>query len=151
MTRSGLFERFYVVSAEEIEKHVENVALNEIEDKTAELLFGMFSMLIYFDHTTPVRSNYESSKIAVRIGTVGYFDENREEHPLFGLGNIKERIYYYGIPEEDFNTQELKNIKEHQIALNQRENNSFFKAYSLSGTQTHRYFIHLTDIPHISN
>ena len=151
MTRSGLFERFYVVSAEEIEKHVENVALNEIEDKTAELLFGMFSMLIYFDHTTPVRSNYESSKIAVRIGTVGYFDENREEHPLFDLGNIKERIYYYGIPEEDFNTQELKNIKEHQIALNQRENNCFFKAFSLSGTQTHRYFIHLTDIPHISN
>jgi len=70
---------------------------------------------------------------------------------LFDLGNIKERIYYYGIPEEDFNTQELKNIKEHQIALNQRENNCFFKAFSLSGTQTHRYFVHLTDIPHISN
>lgn len=151
MTRSGLFERFYIASIEEIEKHLDNVSLSEIDQKIGELVFGMFSMLIYFDHTTPARSNYEQSKEAVRLCTIGYFDEQNNEHSLFPLENIKEKIYYYGIPEEEFNTERLKQIKQHQIALNQRENNSFFKAYVLSGDETHRYFVHLTDIPQISD
>jgi hypothetical protein len=149
MTRSGLFERFYAISIEEMEKHIEKVPLKELEQEINKKIYSLVSMLIYLDHIAPERSNYQVTKAAVRIGSLGYFSESGEDHLLYPIkeGDIKERVYYFGIPEESFTTSVLMDIKNHQASKLAQYPNTYFKAYSLTGSVSVRYSLYLTDIP----
>jgi hypothetical protein len=149
MTRSGNFERLYMVSMEEMENHIEKVSLREIEGQLNNKIYSLVSMLVYMDHIEPDRSNYEFTKQAVRIVSLGYFSDSGEDHQLYPLDerDIKEKIYYFGIPESDFTTSVLMDIKNHQSAKIAQNSNTYFKAYSMAGDVSVRYSMYLTDIP----
>jgi len=149
MTRSGQFERFYMISMEEMEKHIEKVSLKEIESELNNKIYSLISMLIYMDHVTPDRSNYEVTRQSTRIASLGYFSDAGEDHLLYPLeeSDVKERIYYFGIPEEDFTTSVLMEIKNHQTLKLAQNPNTYFKAYSMKGDTSVRYSLYLTDIP----
>ena len=149
MTRSGLFDRLYAVSLEEMEKHIDKVPLKQMESEINNKIYSLISMLIYMDHITPDRTNYQITKQAVRIASLGYFSETGEDYPLYPLeqGDIKEKIYYFGIPEEEFTTSVLMDIKNHQAGKLAQHPNTYFKAFSMQGDTTVRYSLYLTDIP----
>ena len=149
MTRSGLFEKLYDVSLEEMEKHIDKVPLKEMELEINKKIFSLVSMLIYMDHITPDRTNYQITKQAVRIASLGYFSDSGDDYLLYPVNqeDIKEKIYYFGIPEKDFTTSVLMDIKNHQANKLAQHPNTYFKAYSMHGDTTVRYSLYLTDIP----
>jgi hypothetical protein len=149
MTRSGLFDRLYNVSLEEMEKHIDKVPLKEMESEINNKIYSLVSMLIYMDHITPDRTNYQITKQAVRIASLGYFSETGEDHLLYPINqeDIKEIVYYFGIPEEEFTTSVLMDIKNHQANKLAQHPNTYFKAFSMQGDTTVRYSLYLTDIP----
>ena len=149
LTRSGLFNRLYAVSLEEMEKHIDKVPLKEMESEINAKIYSLVSMLIYMDHIEPDRTNYQITREAVRIVSLGYFSESGEDYPLYPIKeeDIKERLYYFGIPEEDFTTSVLMDIKNHQANKLAQHPNTFFKAFSMQGDISVRYSLYLTDIP----
>ena len=149
MTRSGLFERFYIISLEEMEKHIDKVPLKEMEYEINNKIYSLVSMIIYMDHVTPDRTNYQITKQAVRIASLGYFSDSGDDHLLYSINqeDVKEKIYYFGIPEEEFTTSVLMDIKNHQANKLAQHPNTYFKAFSMQGDTTVRYSLYLTDIP----
>ena len=149
MTRSGLFDRLYAVSLEEMEKHIDKVPLKEMEPEINNKIYSLVSMLIYMDHVTPDRTNYQITKQAVRIASLGYFSDSGDDHLLYSINqeDIKEKVYYFGIPEEEFTTSVLMDIKNHQANKLAQHPNTYFKAFSMQGDTTVRYSLYLTDIP----
>ncbi len=149
MTRSGQFERFYIISMEEMEKHIDKVTLKEVESELNNKIYSLVSMLIYMDHVTPDRTNYEATRQSTRIISLGYFSDSGEDHLLYPIDeeDVKERIYYFGIPEEEFTTSALMEIKNHQTLKLAQNSSTYFKAYSMKGEISVRYSLYLTDIP----
>jgi len=149
MTRSGLFDRLYIVSLEEMEKHIDKVPLKEMESEINNKIYSLVSMLIYMDHITPDRTNYQITKQAVRIASLGYFSDSGDDHILYPInqGDIKEKVYYFGIPEDEFTTSVLMDIKNHQASKLAQHPSTYFKAFSMHGDTTVRYSLYLTDIP----
>ena len=59
------------------------------------------NMINVFKNTTPVMNTFSQPVDFARISTFGAFDEaEKKENLLFPLDNIRERVYYYGVPNE---------------------------------------------------
>ena len=99
--RSGLFERIYIVHNPSIEALIGNVPIVGYYEKLNEVIAYTMHMINVFKNTTPVMNTFSQPVDFARISTFGAFDEaEKKENLLFPLDNIRERVYYYGVPDE---------------------------------------------------
>ena len=71
-------------------------------------------MINIFNHSEPVLNNYSKIVDTARILTLGLIDyKNDEEKIFFNLGALREKRYYYALPEEKIETDKklMKDIR----------------------------------------
>ena len=113
--RSGLLKRMYIIGNTSIESIIGNVPIVGYYDKLNEVIAYTMHMINVFKNTPPVMNTFSDPVDFARISTIGAMDEEqKQENLFFPLDNIRERVYYHGVPDnmlrEDGNL--LKNITE---------------------------------------
>jgi hypothetical protein len=99
--RSGLFERMYIVHNPSVEALIGNVPIVGYYDKLNNVIAYTMHMINVFKNTTPIMNTFSQPVDFARISTFGAFDKTqKKENLFFSLDNIRERVYYYGVPDE---------------------------------------------------
>lgn len=118
-TRSGLFEKMYIVSNDDLEEIIGDLPIMSRNEKLNEYLTGIIHYINVFNNTEPVVDNSENPSPNAKIATFGIYDLNSGlDTPLFKLQNISDKKYYYGINEQVLKTDGklLKKIREHMAS-----------------------------------
>jgi hypothetical protein len=113
--RSGLLERLYIVHNPAVESLIGSVPIVGYYEKLNEVIAYTMHMINVFKNTTPVMNTFSQPVDFARISTFGAFDEaEKKENLFFPLDNIRERVYYYGVPNETLESDGnlLKSITE---------------------------------------
>ena len=99
--RSGLLERLYIIHNPAVEALIGSVPVVGYYEKLNEVIAYTMHMINVFKNTAPVMNTFSQPVDFARISTFGTFDETeKKENLLFPLDNIRERVYYYGVPSE---------------------------------------------------
>jgi hypothetical protein len=111
-SRSGLFNRVYLLDNHNISDIMGPVPIMKHWDSLNNLIVSTYHMINVFDHTPPVLTTATNRIKTARISTIGLMDfENNKERMFFSLDIPREKNYYYGVPnkqlEEDENLMEV--------------------------------------------
>jgi len=99
--RSGLFETMRIVHNPEIELLIGDVPIVGYYDRLNEVIASTVHMINVYKNTKPVMSTFSQPVDFARISTIGTYDEEqKKENLLFLLDNVREVVYYYGIPSD---------------------------------------------------
>ena len=134
--RSGLLKRMYIISNPSIESIIGNVPIVGYYDKLNEVISYTMHMLNVFKNTPPVMNTFSEPIDFVRISTIGALDdEQKKENLFFPLDNIRERVYYHGVPEDLLKSDGnlLKNITEQ--VKNSSENGKIKTSFGIFSTE----------------
>lgn len=132
-TRSGVFEKMYMVSNPKLESVIGGAPIIGYYDKLNQTLVSTIHMINVCENTKPVIGKIPDSKITHRIISLGMLDiEKSEEKMFFSLDNRRERCYIYSINEERLRTDEgLFTRLKNQIKSKSQENlNISFAVYA---------------------
>lgn len=100
-SRSGVFEKMYLISNEELDPLVHDASIKNYYDSLNEVIASSFHMINVFDHSESVTDTFSDLMEVSRICTIGLFNpDDDSEKSFFPLDIIRETRYYYGIPEE---------------------------------------------------
>ncbi len=103
--RSGVFKQFYAIDNQKIDKILGGAPIMGYYDKLNEVIIATIHMTNIFNHSEPVVGTLSDPKDICRISTFGILNpETGDESPFFSLDNVKEKRYYYAIPEEELKT-----------------------------------------------
>ena len=103
--RSGVFKQFYAIDNQQIDKILGGAPIMGYYDKLNEVIIATIHMTNIFNHSEPVVGTLSDPKDICRISTFGILNpETGDESPFFSLDNVKEKRYYYAIPEEELKT-----------------------------------------------
>jgi len=104
--RSGALENVTLVSRPSVEVLVGDVAIDQYEQSIAYFISYVIAMINYFNHTTPIIPNTSQTKDHCRVCTYGVssLDSKGGANLLFPLEDITDVHFYYGIPQEEAQT-----------------------------------------------
>ena len=113
--RSGMFHNLFLVNRNDIESLMGDVSIQEHEKHFSYFVAYVFAMLNYFKNTEPVLSGETKKSELSKISTLGICSLKTKDNYLFPLEDIKETIFYYGVPKKDLdeNTGLMREIKQH--------------------------------------
>jgi len=115
-TRSGVFERLYLVSNEQVDPLVTDASILGYYKSINEMVVHAFHMINVFEHTAAITSTFSNPAEVSRIVSFGLLNvTNGSEKIFFPLDSLRETRYYYGIPE----TKLKKEKKLHRKIINQ--------------------------------
>ena len=101
-TRSGVFERMYLVANTEIEKCIGDVPIISYYDSINQAIVNTLHMVTVFKNSEPILGTFTEPHEIARISTIGIVDiEKSEEKWFYDLTQPRDVVYYYGISEED--------------------------------------------------
>jgi hypothetical protein len=104
-TRSGVFKHLYAIDNQQVDKILGGAPIMGYYDNLNEVIVATIHMINVFNHTDPVVGTLSNPKNTCRISTFGILNpETGEETPFFSLDNVKEKRYYYAIPETELKT-----------------------------------------------
>lgn len=133
--RSGMIAGVMLANVADIENAIGNVPVIGYEEAFRGYIVNSLNLIYYFEHSNPVLST-DSDKIDYsRIMTLGLVDFNvGEEKTFFPLDNIKERVYYYGINENQLRNDNglISKIREQVDSKRHAEQRISYRVYSTS-------------------
>ena len=104
--RSGLLERIYLVSNEEVESIAGEVSVAEYYDVLNDIICSSMHMMNVFKNQKSIMSSFSDSLQAYRICTYGVLNpDTGETRPFFDIDNIRQINSYYGIPSETLKSE----------------------------------------------
>jgi len=112
--RSGVFERMYVASNDEIERAVGNIPISQYYPKINAIIASTFHMLNVYKNTPASFSNFLDPDGISRISTIGVGSmEKVVDQMFFSLDYVNEKNYYFAINQKqlDQDPELLTNIK----------------------------------------
>ena len=112
--RSGVFSELLIVSNQDIENVLGDVAIKDYYLRINEVISYAIHMKNFFNNATPVFGTLSNPASIARILSMGKVDlETSEETLFFSLDNVSEIGYYYAINKERLETDKslLKKIK----------------------------------------
>jgi hypothetical protein len=94
--RSGVFERLYIVSNEEIEHMLGGISIKNYYNKINEIVVSTLHMINVYKNNKSITNTYGDLPLGARITTFGMYDEKENEDKMFfSLDNISDVVYYY--------------------------------------------------------
>jgi hypothetical protein len=141
--RSGVFKSLIIVENKTIETILGGLPVFGYYDRINETIVSTIHMLNVFDNTDPVFNTYSDLHDPSRIMTIGTVNsKNSEEYTFYNLEEIREKKYYFAIPEEHLKSDQnlLKNIRENI----DQECDTTFGIYSTNYQDNHVYFLSRT-------
>ena len=103
--RSGLFENLYIIENERIEKLLGGLPVIGYYDQINDTIASTIHMINVFDNTDSVINTFSDRHEISRIATFGIINpQTGEENSLFDLDNVREKRYYFAVPENKLKT-----------------------------------------------
>ena len=104
-TRSGLFERMYIVSNEEIEYIMGGISIKNYYKKINEMIVSTIHMINVYNNNNPINNTFCDLPVGARLTTVGMSNlEKNEDRMFFSLDNVSDIVYYYAYNKEKLET-----------------------------------------------
>ena len=95
-TRSGVFERMYIISNEEVEQIVGGISIKNYHEKINEMIVSTIHMINVYKNNDSVNDTFEDLPAGARITTIGMSDlEKNVDNMFFSLDNVSDVVYYY--------------------------------------------------------
>ena len=125
--RSGLFENLFLLEKASVENLIGDVSIQEHEKQISYFIAYVFAMLNYFKHTESVLSGEITRSDISRLSTIGICSLENDTSMLFPLEDIKDTMFFYGIPEKDLDEDQslMRKIKSHVKDKNPGESAGF--------------------------
>ena len=143
--RSGVFENIYVVDNFMLDKIIDGAPIMGYYDFLNEVLVSTIHMINVFKNQRKIIGTFSKPSETSRIATFGILNpDTSEENPFFNLDNLKEKSYYYAIPEGELKTDKklLNNIKEQILEKPQMEDaNISYGVFPTNYEQKYAYFV----------
>lgn len=138
--RSGLFKRIYLTSNEQMDKLVEDASIKEYYPTINSLIVSVFHMIMVFDHSQSLVSNFSELNQARRICTLGILNmEEGSEAKFFPFSDAMDTRLYYGISKDTLSSD--KNLQRNIIKLIKQKNKELCKySYGVYETQYEQDF-----------
>ena len=114
-SRSGLLEDFYVVEDTLIDEMIGGAPILGYFEHINRAMVSTIHMINVFNNQKKIIGTFSDPDPSASIATFGVLNtETGEEKPYFNLDNIREKTYYYAIPEKDLKTDKklLSQIRE---------------------------------------
>ena len=138
--RSGVFKSLIIVENKTIETVLGGLPVFGYYDRINQTLVSTIHMLNVFNHSETIFNTYSDLHNPSRITTIGMVNpQNGEEYSFYNMEEIREKKYYFAIPEEALKSDQnlLKNIRE-----NVDQNcDTTFGIYSTNYEDNHVYFL----------
>ena len=94
-TRSGVFERMYIVSNEEVEQIVGGISIKNYNEKINEMIVSTIHMINVYRNNQSVNDTFCDLPVGARLTTIGMLDlEKKEDKMFFSLDNVSDIVYY---------------------------------------------------------
>lgn len=134
-TRSGLFEKIYLTSNEEMDTLVEDASIKEYYPAMNKMIASVFHMMMVFEHQDAVVSNFSETNEARRVCTLGILNmETGAETKFFPFEDTMDTKLYYGISKDTLSSD--KNLQRNIIKLIKDKNKELCKySYGVYETQ----------------
>ena len=146
--RSGVFKQFYAIDNQQIDKILGGAPIMGYYDKLNEVIVATIHMTNIFNHSEPIVGTLSDPKDVCRISTFGILNpETGDESPFFSLDNVKEKRYYYAIPEAELKTDKtLMNKIMNQVKDSPQEKDVkvSYGVFSTQYSDKYAYFIEST-------
>ena len=95
-TRSGVFERMYIISNEEVSQLAGNISIRNYNDKINEMIVSTIHMINVYKNNDSVTDTFCDLPVGARLTTVGMSDlEKNVDNMFFSLDNVSDVVYYY--------------------------------------------------------
>jgi hypothetical protein len=104
MTRSGLFERFWIVSNPTIEEISDGIPIGKYFDVLNQTISSTFHAINYYSNQEYIAGSLEGLPMGTRISTIGVVNKENEDCLFFPLDSITDKQYIYVCAEETLNS-----------------------------------------------
>ena len=95
-TRSGVFERMYIVSNEEVAQIVGGISVKNYHEKINEMIVSTIHMINVYKNNDSVNDTFSDLPVGARLTTIGMSDLEKKEYKMFfSLDNVSDIVYYY--------------------------------------------------------
>ena len=95
-TRSGIFERMYIVSNEDVAQIVGEISIKNYNQKINEMIVSTIHMINIYKNNESVSDTFCDLPVGARLTTIGMSDlEKNVENLFFSLDNVSDVVYYY--------------------------------------------------------
>ncbi len=143
-SRSGLFERLYIVSNSVIESVIGDLPVIGYYEKMNEMIVSAIHHINKGNHIKPVIDNLIPIKNHHRISTIGIYNLNEnKDFSLFDIDMAEERCYYFFISKKKLMSDGklLREIREKIQAKNSETLKNGFAIYSTDYENDYCYTI----------
>ena len=113
--RSGIFKNMILVSNAQLEQILDGVSVLDYNDRLNELLCSTLHTMNAFGYISPAMSTFSGLSEVSRLSTLGIVNwEDGQESLFYPLENVREKVYYYLINEDNLknDTQILNKIRD---------------------------------------
>jgi len=143
-SRSGVFDRMYLVANAEIEKCIGDVPIISYYDSINQAIVNTLHMVTVFKNSEPILGTFTEPHEIARISTIGIVDiEKSEEKWFYDLQIPRDVVYYYGINEDDLKTDGtlFKTIKNYIKEKVEEKINVSYGVYKTNYKQKYCYCV----------
>ena len=146
-TRSGLFKKMFVFDLVEIDRFIAQAALQSFEKARMEFVAEHYHTLSWLRNSDPVAGTDVEHQPVNCLASIGVTDiELSEIKKLNKLDFVRERVYYYGIPEKKVKEDaglRSKILEGYKDKMDENVSSSF-KIYSIPFEQELVYVVEYT-------
>jgi hypothetical protein len=145
--RSGVFERLYVVSNEEIEYMLGGISIKNYYNKINEIIVSTLHMINVYKNNKSLTNTYGDLPLGAKITTIGMYDEvEKEDKMFFSLDNVSDVVYYYAYNKDRLETDSrLMTVIKENIEQNKSENiRATYGVYETDYEQDYVYSLYHT-------
>jgi len=94
--RSGVFERMYIISNEEVSQIVGNISIKNYHEKINEIIVSTIHMINVYKNNDSVSNTFCDLPVGARLTTIGMSSlEQNTDNMFFSLDNVSDIVYYY--------------------------------------------------------
>ena len=148
-TRSGVFNRLFLVDNKKVEEVLGDVPIIGYYDRLNELIVSTIHMVNIYDHQKAIHATPFDKADTTRISTFGIVnvDEGKEKL-FFSLDNIREKCYYYAINSKALETDGklLRTLTDNINKNIGKDVRAGFQVYSTSYEQNYGYLVANTEL-----
>lgn len=148
-TRSGVFNRIFLVDNKKVEEVLGDVPIIGYYDRLNELIVSTIHMVNVYDHQKAIHATPFDKADTTRISTFGIVnvDEGKEKL-FFSLDNIREKCYYYAINSKALETDGklLRTLTDNINKNIGKDVRAGFQVYSTSYEQNYGYLVANTEL-----
>tara|TARA_R110000824_G_scaffold72996_2_gene186012 strand:+ start:1589 stop:2461 length:873 start_codon:yes stop_codon:yes gene_type:complete len=142
--RSGAISKLLLFSSKKVEEAMGDVPIIGYDETFHQYIFSSLNLINYFEHQNPVLSVDSEGINYSRIMSISLVSlEETEDKPFFDLQDVREKVYYCGINEDELRNDNklLTKIKERIDSSREGNQRTSYRVYATSYEEPHIFCV----------